>query len=77
LIVWRIWLVDKESEKYRFPFALCSNSPTNTLSRAMRNIVESGLLYTTAVIFAFVAYTTQSTLMYLAGSFVSRPRTYQ
>ncbi|KAJ7763646.1 hypothetical protein DFH07DRAFT_396813 [Mycena maculata] len=68
LIVWRIWRVDRET-KNRFPLGPVYNLPQNPLDRAMRNIVDSGLLYTTAVILAFSAFITGSTLVYPAGAF--------
>ncbi|KAJ7742845.1 hypothetical protein B0H16DRAFT_1562538 [Mycena metata] len=62
MIIVHIWRVD------RHRLSLFGR-PSSALGRAMRNIGESGLLYTVAVILSFAAYTTQSTLVYLAGTF--------
>ncbi|KAJ6627715.1 hypothetical protein B0H10DRAFT_1993809 [Mycena sp. CBHHK59/15] len=68
LIVWRIWRVDKENEKFRFPLGSLPDVPPSALSRAMRNMIESGLLYTTAAVLTFAAYTAKSSLVYIASA---------
>ncbi|KAJ7359835.1 hypothetical protein DFH08DRAFT_932210 [Mycena albidolilacea] len=63
VIVYRIWGVEQQSKKYRssdfFP-----NQPESMLTRSMRNIVESGMIYTVASILELAAFATQSTLSY-------------
>ncbi|KAJ7611716.1 hypothetical protein FB45DRAFT_875275 [Roridomyces roridus] len=42
LIVWRIWIVERENKRY----ALREDRPKSGLQSAMRNIFESGMIYT-------------------------------
>lgn len=73
LIVWRIWTVESENKRFRAPRDRdpAYDQPQSPLSRAMRNIIESGMIYTAATILLFAAYTTQSTLIYPASVLVS------
>ncbi|KAF8172915.1 hypothetical protein K438DRAFT_1611300 [Mycena galopus ATCC 62051] len=71
LIVARIWMVEGETKKYRdseLGFVLTSRS---ALSIAMRNVIESGMIYTIVSIFTLVTYTMQSTLSYPVSRVVS------
>ncbi|KAJ6620658.1 hypothetical protein B0H10DRAFT_1068024 [Mycena sp. CBHHK59/15] len=68
LIVWRIWSIDKENERLRIPLSSSSDVTPSPLASAMRRIIESGLLYTTAAFLTFVAYTTKSHLAYPASA---------
>ncbi|KAK6980989.1 carboxylic ester hydrolase [Favolaschia claudopus] len=67
LIVLRIWLVERENKRYRIGVESTqthSPPPKSALSRAMRNIVESGMIYTVASILTLGAYTANSNLLY-------------
>ncbi|KAK6991905.1 carboxylic ester hydrolase [Favolaschia claudopus] len=67
LIVLRIWLVERENKRYRIAVESTqthSPPPKSALSRAMRNIVESGMIYTVASILTLGAYTANSNLLY-------------
>ncbi|KAJ7660393.1 hypothetical protein DFH06DRAFT_1089718 [Mycena polygramma] len=68
LIVWRIWGVEKQGREFRS--TLDGSPPDSTLNKAMRHIIESGMIYTTASILEAVAYTTQSYLNYPASGLV-------
>jgi len=67
LIVWRIWLVERQNKKFR-PQNSTPNQPQSTLTHAMRNIVESGMVYTTCSILELAAFATGSTLNYPASA---------
>jgi hypothetical protein len=71
LIVLRIWKVEKQQERFRAPRDNSPDRPPTALGRAMRNIVESGMIYTVASILMFAAFTAQSTLNYPASALVS------
>ncbi|KAJ7218213.1 hypothetical protein C8J57DRAFT_1732297 [Mycena rebaudengoi] len=68
LIVLRIWKVEKQNESFRAPMESTPNRPPTILSRAMRNIVESGMIYTVASILMCAAFTARSTLNYPASA---------
>jgi len=69
LIVWRIWGVEKQSRKLRSRGdSSLQSQPESTLTRALRNIVESGMIYTAASILELAAFTSQSTLNYPASA---------
>ncbi|KAF7360062.1 Carboxylic ester hydrolase [Mycena venus] len=68
LIVWRIWGAQRKTKKYRSSPDFLPNQPESTLTRAMRNIVESGMIYTAASILELAAFATQSTLNYPASA---------
>jgi len=71
LIVGRIWMVEKESKRFRASSidpVTSQNQPRSALSNAMRNIIESGMIYTLVSVFTLVTYTMQSTLHYPASS---------
>ncbi|KAJ7218211.1 hypothetical protein C8J57DRAFT_1732296 [Mycena rebaudengoi] len=68
LIVLRIWKVEKQQERFRAPRDNSPDRPPTALGRAMRNIVESGMIYTVASILMFAAFTAQSTLNYPASA---------
>ncbi|KAJ7266319.1 hypothetical protein C8J57DRAFT_1718195 [Mycena rebaudengoi] len=68
LIVLRIWRVDNEMIQSQLPSGSRKRDiPRTPLGRAMRHIIESGLLYTAAAIITFGAYTSQSIFCYPAG----------
>ncbi|KAJ7302525.1 hypothetical protein DFH08DRAFT_905135 [Mycena albidolilacea] len=74
LIVARIWLVERQNRRFRVPgidtVATSREGPSppkSTLSRAMRNIIESGMIYTVVSIFTLATYTLKSNLHYPAS----------
>ncbi|KAJ7875004.1 hypothetical protein B0H14DRAFT_2717029 [Mycena olivaceomarginata] len=69
LIVLRIWLVEKENKCFRVPGidSIQSQTPSR-LSHAIRNIVESGMIYTVASILTVVFYSVKCTLIYPASA---------
>ncbi|KAK7045015.1 carboxylic ester hydrolase [Favolaschia claudopus] len=67
LIVWRIWGVQRRTKKYRTS-PEDYDEPESMLTRGMRNIVESGMIYTVASILELIAFSTQSTLNYPASA---------
>ncbi|KAJ7289216.1 hypothetical protein C8J57DRAFT_1459268 [Mycena rebaudengoi] len=70
LIVLRIWRVDNEMIRSQLPAGSRKhNIPRSQLGRAMRHVIESGLIYTTAAILTFAAYTSQSAFSYPASVF--------
>ncbi|KAF7344907.1 Carboxylic ester hydrolase [Mycena venus] len=68
LIVGRIWIVDRQNKKYGVDTVSTYGRPRSTLSLAMRNIIESGMIYTVVSIFTLATYTIQSTLHYPASA---------
>ncbi|KAF7362711.1 Carboxylic ester hydrolase [Mycena venus] len=66
LIVGRIWMVERQNRKFRASGldTVSTHQPRSTLSHAMRNIIESGMIYTVVSIFTLVTYTMQSTWHY-------------
>ncbi|KAF7345797.1 Carboxylic ester hydrolase [Mycena venus] len=65
LIVGRIWMVDRENKKCCIDtVSTTHNRRRSTLGHAMRNIIESGMIYTVVSIFTLATYTIQSTLHY-------------
>ncbi|KAJ7689595.1 hypothetical protein B0H17DRAFT_1295195 [Mycena rosella] len=71
-IILRIWRVEKENKKFRLRGDSAHSQPPSVLSRAMRNIVESGMIYTVASIIELAAFSSGSTLNYPASGFVSQ-----
>ncbi|KAF7362710.1 Carboxylic ester hydrolase [Mycena venus] len=70
LIVGRIWMVEKKHRKFRassVDTVSSQNRPRTALGHAMRNIIDSGMIYTVLSIFTLVTYTLQSTLHYPAS----------
>ncbi|KAJ7809989.1 hypothetical protein B0H14DRAFT_3758333 [Mycena olivaceomarginata] len=75
LIVGRIiWLVERQNRRFRVPGVDTvatsregQSPPKSTLSRAMRNIIESGMIYTVVSIFPLATYTLKSNLHYPAS----------
>ncbi|KAF7358615.1 Carboxylic ester hydrolase [Mycena sanguinolenta] len=67
LIVWKIWLVERENKAFRATDDNLQRSRTR-LDHAVRNIVESGMICTTASILVVAAYTAKSTLNYPASA---------
>ncbi|KAJ7893026.1 hypothetical protein B0H13DRAFT_1625340 [Mycena leptocephala] len=72
LIVWRIWIVDRQNRKFGVDSLATYNRPHSTLSHVMRNIIESGMIYTVVSIFTLATYAIQSTLLYPVSALVSR-----
>ncbi|KAJ7289213.1 hypothetical protein C8J57DRAFT_1046248 [Mycena rebaudengoi] len=71
LIVLRIWRVDNEMVQSRLPLgSRRRDTPRTPLGRTMRHMIESGLIYTTAAIITFAAYTSQSIFSYPASALV-------
>ncbi|KAJ7689589.1 hypothetical protein B0H17DRAFT_1066231 [Mycena rosella] len=68
-IILRIWCVEKENKKFRLRGDSAHSQPPSALSRAMRNIVESGMIYTVASIFELAAFSSGSTLNYPVSAF--------
>ncbi|KAJ7337694.1 hypothetical protein DFH08DRAFT_616586, partial [Mycena albidolilacea] len=64
LIVGRIWMVDRQSRK----LGRDDHQPRSTLGHAMRNIIESGMIYTVVSIFTLVTTAIQSNLTYPASA---------
>ncbi|KAJ7165717.1 hypothetical protein C8R43DRAFT_1122420 [Mycena crocata] len=71
LIVWRIWRVERLGKKSRASQDMTGDERESPLSCVMRNIIETGMIYTTAAILMFAAFTTHSTLTYPASALVS------
>ncbi|KAF8982123.1 hypothetical protein BDQ17DRAFT_1316598 [Cyathus striatus] len=63
LIVGRIWFVDHQNSKY----LSAGYQRTSELKKVMRRIIESGLLYTLAVIITFITYACRSNALYVAS----------
>ncbi|KAK7028735.1 carboxylic ester hydrolase [Favolaschia claudopus] len=63
LIVLRIWMVERQNKS----LGISENRPRSTLGRAMRNIIESGAIYTAASIFTLVTEALESNLTYPAS----------
>ena len=61
MIVYKIWSIEKRS---RLLFESGSISADSSLRRAIRIIVESGLMYTAGVVCFFVVYLTGSNSSY-------------
>ncbi|KAF7296949.1 Carboxylic ester hydrolase [Mycena indigotica] len=72
LIVLRLWMVERNNSQFRLGTGSATTATTKRktpLARAMRNIVESGLLITVSSILMCIAFTKQSTLNFPASAF--------
>ncbi|KAJ7282494.1 hypothetical protein C8J57DRAFT_1295516 [Mycena rebaudengoi] len=67
LIVWRIRRVDKEVQEFRLPPEALHHAPPTALSRVVRCMIESGLLYTVAAVLTFATFAARSSLVYVAS----------
>ena len=68
LIVWRIWTVNKESSKFN---GTNGHGPHQSrLSNVIRIVIESGLLYTVAVLVTFGTEVAGSTSLYPVAKIV-------
>ncbi|KAJ7508912.1 hypothetical protein B0H11DRAFT_2270484 [Mycena galericulata] len=65
LIVFRIWMVERQNKKFRAQLALTTDS---TLSLAMRNIIESGMIYTFASILELAFHSARSNILYIVSA---------
>ncbi|KAJ7797640.1 hypothetical protein B0H13DRAFT_2298248 [Mycena leptocephala] len=63
MIVARIWMVDRQNKK----LGIDAHEPRSTLGHAIRNIVESGMIYTAVSLFMLIAVNLKSTLTYPAS----------
>ncbi|KAJ7218633.1 hypothetical protein GGX14DRAFT_595440 [Mycena pura] len=68
LIVFRIWMVERQNKKFRTQFALTTSLTHNPLSLAMRNILESGMIYTFATILQLAFHSVQSNMIYIVSA---------
>ena len=68
MIVYKIWSIEKRS---RLLFDSGSISADSSLRRAIRIIVESGLMYTAGVVAFFIVYLTGSNSSYGVSDCVS------
>ncbi|KAF7336234.1 hypothetical protein MVEN_02171300 [Mycena venus] len=69
LIVVRIWKVEKQNRRFRASAGVNTGSShqdqsRSILSHAMRNIIESGMIYTVVSIFTLATYVMQTPLHY-------------
>jgi len=62
LLVWRIWSVDRSNKRHGIQD---SGSGQSTLTRVIRIIVESGLIYTVSAFISFVTYVTGNNTIYI------------
>ncbi|KAJ7226697.1 hypothetical protein GGX14DRAFT_626763 [Mycena pura] len=71
LIVLRIWIVERQNLELRATTDITVHQHMETtLGRAMRNIIESGMIYTASSILEYTLYTTQGTLVFPASAMV-------
>ncbi|KAJ7458819.1 hypothetical protein B0H11DRAFT_2199390 [Mycena galericulata] len=69
MIVARIWMVERHKKKLSVSTIDSTNSQASrTLSHVMRNIIESGMIYTAATILTLALYTVGDTLLYPASA---------
>ncbi|KAK6980992.1 carboxylic ester hydrolase [Favolaschia claudopus] len=68
LIVMRIWVVERDTRRLRCNLDWSQGTRQTMLGRAMRNIVESGAIYTCASIFTLGSYAAQSNVLYIASA---------
>ncbi|KAJ7924156.1 hypothetical protein B0H13DRAFT_2654912 [Mycena leptocephala] len=69
LIVFRIWMVARQNKKSRAQLALTTGSThSRPLSLAMRNIIESGMIYTFASILELAFHSVQSSMLYIVSA---------
>ncbi|KAF7305383.1 Carboxylic ester hydrolase [Mycena chlorophos] len=74
LIVFRLWEVESTNVQFREPSSMNTSFSDRTktpLGRAMRNIVESGMLITVSSLLMCIAYSTQSNFNYPASTLAS------
>jgi hypothetical protein len=69
MLIWRIWRVEKESEKHIYQNNSMVNQPHH-LHRVIRVIAESGVLYTFSVFITIIVRTTGSNVIYPATDVV-------
>ncbi|KAF7296947.1 Carboxylic ester hydrolase [Mycena indigotica] len=72
LIVLRLWMVERSNSQFRVASNMNNSGvkrPRSPLNRAIRNIVEGGMLITVSSILMCIAFTTQSTLNFPASAF--------
>nr|GAT44722.1 predicted protein [Mycena chlorophos] len=73
LIVFQLWEVESTNVQFREPSSMNTSFSDRTktlLGRAMRNIVESGMLITVSSLLMCIAYSTQSNFNYPANSYL-------
>ncbi|KAJ7325778.1 hypothetical protein DFH08DRAFT_968422 [Mycena albidolilacea] len=68
LIVFRIWMVERQNKKFRAQLAFPTGSTHSTLGLAMRNIIESGMIYTFASILELAFHSVQSNMLYIVSA---------
>lgn len=69
ILIWRIWRVEKQSEKY-ISRSGTMNQPRH-LRKVIRVIAESGAAYTTMVFITFLVSVTKSNALYPTSDMVS------
>jgi hypothetical protein len=69
MLIWRIWRVEKESEKYIYQNNSIVNQP-HRLRRVSRIIAESGALYTLSIVVTIIVGVTGSNGIYPATDVV-------
>lgn len=72
MIIHRIWIIDRTT----FPEDKRGSRYRSPLRRAIRIIIESGMLYTVTVLIGYVLFLVGSTVYYISSHLVSRPFTY-
>ncbi|KAJ7508877.1 hypothetical protein B0H11DRAFT_1962966 [Mycena galericulata] len=71
LIVFRIWMAERQNKKFDAQFALTTGSThSHPLSLAMRNIIESGMIYTFASVLVLAFHSVQSNMLYIVSALV-------
>ncbi|KAJ7509001.1 hypothetical protein B0H11DRAFT_1360788 [Mycena galericulata] len=69
LIVFRIWMAERQNKKFDAQFALTTGSThSHPLSLAMRNIIESGMIYTFASVLVLAFHSVQSNMLYIVSA---------
>ncbi|KAJ7189315.1 hypothetical protein GGX14DRAFT_610332 [Mycena pura] len=69
LIVFRIWLVERQNKKSHPQLALATSSThSRRLNLVMRNVIESGMIYTFATILELAFHSVQSNMLYIVSA---------
>ncbi|KAF8075310.1 hypothetical protein FPV67DRAFT_628628 [Lyophyllum atratum] len=70
LLLWPIWKVAREHDKFAPPISSRSGRHSNKMKQIMRVIIESGLMYTVTAFMTFVSYVLKCNSLYVIANVV-------
>jgi hypothetical protein len=72
ILIWRIWRVDRESERHFSSHSGSVVRPPSHLRKVIRVIAESGTAYTAMVLITFFVAISKSNALYVTADMVSK-----